>query len=59
MPQFKYTARNTAGKTIQGTMDAAVERAVVDKLRGDRLTIMNINEVKGSAETPKDPFFHA
>lgn len=46
MPQFKYTVRNTAGKTIQGTMEAAVQRNVIDKLRGDRLTIMAINEVK-------------
>lgn len=50
MPQFKYTARNAAGKTLQGFMDADVERVVIDKLRGDRLIILNINEVKGSTK---------
>lgn len=50
MPQFKFTARNPAGKTIQGSMDAPVQKAVVDKLRADRMIIMTIKEVK-AAET--------
>jgi len=56
MPQFKYTARNSAGKTIQGSMEAPVQRAVVDKLRGDRMIIMTINEVKGSDKSTESIF---
>jgi len=49
MPQFKYTARNATGKTVQGTMEAAMQRVVVDKLRSDRMAILSINEVKAKA----------
>lgn len=50
MPQFKYTARNTAGKVIEGTIEAQVQKAAIDRLRGQRFTVMSLTEVKGSAE---------
>jgi type IV pilus assembly protein PilC len=46
MPQFKYTARNTQGKTIEGTIEAPIQRAAVDKLRSQRFTVVAVNEVK-------------
>jgi len=54
MPQFKYTARNPTGKTVEGTMEAPMQRAVVDKLRGDRLIVMAVNEVKPKAGATGD-----
>jgi type IV pilus assembly protein PilC len=57
MPQFKYTVRNPAGKTIQGVMDATMQRTVVDKLRGDRLIIMAINEVKENSKSSGESLF--
>jgi type IV pilus assembly protein PilC len=49
MPQFKYTARNTQGKTIEGTIEAPLQRAAVDKLRSQRFTVVAVNEVKPSS----------
>ncbi len=46
MAQFKYTARNTAGKTIEGVIEAPVQKAAVDKLRNQRFTVMTLNEMK-------------
>jgi type IV pilus assembly protein PilC len=46
MAQFKYTARNTAGKTIEGTIEAPLQRAAMDKLRSQRMTVMTVTEVK-------------
>src|SRR3989442_204807 len=46
MPQFKYTARNTAGKTIEGVIEAPVQRMAADKLRTQRFTVVSLNEMK-------------
>lgn len=46
MAQFKYTARNTAGKTIEGVIEAPAQRSAVEKLRSQRFTVMAVNEVK-------------
>ena len=59
MAQFKYTARNTLGKTIEGIIEAPMQKAALDKLRGQRFTVMNVAEVKsGSGESflDKIPF---
>jgi type IV pilus assembly protein PilC len=47
MPQFKYTARNTAGKTVEGLIEAPIQRVASDKLRSQRFTVVSLNEVKG------------
>lgn len=60
MAQFKYTARNNLGKTIEGIIEAPMQKAALDKLRGQRFTVMNVAEVKsGSGESflTKIPFF--
>ena len=46
MPQFKYTARNTAGKTVEGVIEAPFQRLAADKLRTQRLTVVSMNESK-------------
>jgi len=60
MAQFKYTARNNLGKTVEGIVEAPMQKAALDKLRGQRFTVMNVAEVKsGSGESflDKIPFF--
>src|SRR5688572_19973390 len=49
MPQFKYTARNTSGKVIEGMVDAAIQKAAMDKLRSQRYTVMSLAEVKSES----------
>lgn len=52
MPQFKYTARNTAGKIVEGVIEAPVQRAAAEKLRNQRVTPVTLNEIKvGSAQS--------
>jgi type IV pilus assembly protein PilC len=46
MPQFKYTARNTAGKTIEGVVEAPVQKMAAEKLRTQRFTVVTLNEMK-------------
>ena len=46
MPQFKYTAKNTAGKTIEGVIEAPIQRHAADKLKSQRFTIMTLSEMK-------------
>src|SRR5258706_3491629 len=46
MAQFKYTARNTAGKTVEGLIEAPIQRVASDKLRSQRYTVVSLNEVK-------------
>ncbi len=50
MAQYKYTAKTVAGKTVEGLIDAPVQRAAADKLRSQRFTVMSLNEVKASNE---------
>jgi type IV pilus assembly protein PilC len=44
MPIFAYKAKGTDGNVTTGTIDAPQQRAAVDKLRGQRLTVIEINE---------------
>ena len=59
MAQFKYTARNNVGKTVEGIIEAPMQKAALDKLRGQRFTVMNVAEVKsgtGESFLDKIPF---
>jgi type IV pilus assembly protein PilC len=49
MPQFKYTARNSAGKTVEGTIEAPMQRAALEKLRSQRVNVVSVSEVKSGA----------
>ncbi|HRZ67211.1 MAG TPA: type II secretion system F family protein [Candidatus Omnitrophota bacterium] len=46
MPNFRYTAKDRDGKTVNGVMDSANSVALVDALRQKELTIISIEEAK-------------
>ncbi len=46
MAQFKYSARNTSGKTVEGVIEAPLQRSAADKLRTQRLTVVTLAEMK-------------
>jgi type IV pilus assembly protein PilC len=50
MAQFKYTARNTAGKMVEGTIEAQVQKSAIERLRNQKFTVMTMTEVKVSAD---------
>jgi type IV pilus assembly protein PilC len=50
MPQFKYIARSNFGKIVEGTIEAPVQRAALDKLRSQRMSVRSISEIKSSGE---------
>jgi len=58
MAQFKYVARNTTGKLVEGVIDAAAQKMAADKLRSQRFTVMTLSELKGgeSAFARWNPF---
>jgi len=59
MAQFKYTARNTSGKTVEGVIEAPMQRQAADKLKSQRFTVMSLNEMKageGSLLKRLNPF---
>ena len=46
MAQFKYIARNTAGRTIEGVIEAPAQKSASDKLRSQRFTVTSLSEIK-------------
>lgn len=46
MAQFRYTARNTQGRTIEGVVEAPVQKLAMEKLRSQRMTVMTVSEMK-------------
>jgi len=50
MAQFKYTAKNTSGKMIEGVIEAPAQKSAADKLRSQRFTIMSLNELKSTGD---------
>jgi type IV pilus assembly protein PilC len=46
MAQFKYTAKNTTGRLVEGTIEAPAQKNAADKLRSQRFVVMTLNEVK-------------
>ncbi len=55
MPTFKYSAKNANSQTITGKISADSKAAVIEELRKRKLTIVSIDEVKGSS-VPKASF---
>src|SRR5579863_10210962 len=45
MAHFKYTARNNLGKMIEGSIDAPAQKIAMEKLRGQRYTVMSVVEI--------------
>ena len=48
MPNFSYSAQNSAGKVFKGTLPGASQNEVIAQLRKQDLTIVNIEEVSAS-----------
>lgn len=44
--QFIYHARESGGKTISGVVEAPDQRSAINKLRDQKLTVLNISEKK-------------
>lgn len=56
MSFFRYVARDTAGKSVRGEIEAPDERALVNILRAKNLMIISIAERKEGAKKFKLPF---
>ena len=48
MPVFTYKAKTSAGLVMEGLIDADVQRSAVDKLRSQKLVVLQIEEKKTS-----------
>ena len=53
MPLFNYTGTNASGKKVKGKVDAASLQEVVNKLRSESITILDIYEAKKGKATGK------
>ncbi len=49
MPDFIFKAKSPQGKTVQGEMEAADRRTIVERLRDRRMIVLEIKEKKESA----------
>jgi len=58
MPTFKYTAKDTSGKTVSETMEASDKKVVVKYLREKDCIIVNIEEKEALAKRLPLPFIH-
>jgi type IV pilus assembly protein PilC len=46
VPQFKYTAKTVAGKMVEGTIEAPIQRLAAEKLRSQRFMVITLKESK-------------
>lgn len=46
MARYRYTAKNEAGKTVRGQLEAASEQALYEQLRTDGLLLMDAHQVR-------------
>jgi type IV pilus assembly protein PilC len=51
MPNFLYKARNTIGGELAGSIEAQDQRVAIDRLRAQKLIVLEINEEKSNALT--------
>lgn len=49
MPQFKYVAKNSSGKTVRGIVEADDEKNAISILRREQLVIVSVKEGKPRA----------
>ncbi len=52
--QFAYKAKESSGKLVEGLVEAADQKAALARLRGQRLTVVEINQ-----KAKRDKFFKA
>jgi type IV pilus assembly protein PilC len=57
MPAFKYTARNTEGRTETGTMSGRHQGDVINDLRKRGLVVLDIREMAGKSKKGKGSLF--
>lgn len=50
MSTFKYSAKDSAGKTVSGTIDAANQIEATDTLRRKNLQVVKVSETRGKGE---------
>lgn len=55
MPNFAYRARDARGQVVQGRMEGADERAVVQALRARGLIVTGLEPARGAAPRPVRP----
>ncbi|MBN1823961.1 MAG: type II secretion system F family protein [Endomicrobiales bacterium] len=48
MPQFNYKARSTTGNVITAAIEATDQKSAMDKLKGQKLIVMEIGEAKSN-----------
>ena len=53
MPQFAYSAVDTAGKTIRGVLDAETEQMLLQKLHDQHLHVTDIKAAKSRGVASK------
>ena len=41
--QFAYKAKDSAGKVLEGTVEASDQAAAISRLRGQRLTVVEVS----------------
>ncbi|HBE88227.1 MAG TPA: pilus assembly protein PilC [Elusimicrobia bacterium] len=51
--QFAYKAKDSAGKVLEGTVEASDQAAAISRLRGQRLTVVEINAKSGGPKKIK------
>lgn len=57
MPLFKYKAKNTAGETREGVVEASTEEAAITVVQKNNLILIGIAPQKASRDSSK-PFFY-
>lgn len=55
MPTFSYSARDTSGATVKGSLDAGSRKAAIRHLSGRGLTPVKLSESSGGASLRRDP----
>ncbi|HOW27213.1 MAG TPA: type II secretion system F family protein [Elusimicrobiota bacterium] len=50
MPEFKYKARSAGGAATDGVIEAVDQKSAVDRLRSQKLIVMEINEISPGLE---------
>ena len=55
MPKYSWEATNRAGEVKKGTIEAADEAAVANRLKADNLTPRRIRTAKRGGQSPRAP----
>ena len=53
MPSFTYAAKDSTGKTVEGTIQAGSKAAAVEQLRSQDLIVLKVDKGGRAAKSPK------